>query len=222
MAESLAERLNSEGYRVDLAADCRQAELFVQSESYAAIILDIGLPDGSGLSMLCRWRDIGMRDPVLALTARDSWEDKVDGLQQGADDYLTKPFHEQELLARLQALIRRASGQTRIVLRVGDVHLDESLKRCRVGEDEWQNLTATEYRLLRFLMLHPEHVHSKVQLLDQLYALSQDASTPNMIEVYIARLRQRLGRRRIETRRGEGYVFHGKTPRESLPHASES
>lgn len=208
LADSLAERLDEEAYRVDVALRCRDAEALVASEDYAAVILDLGLPDGSGLDMLGRWREAGNQVPVLALTARDSWEEKVKGLQGGADDYVTKPFHEAELLARLQALIRRSNGQAKALLTLDDLQLDEALKRCRVGDSDWQTLTATEYRLLRFLMHYPDRVHSKQRLLNQLYALTQDISTPNMIEVYVARLRQRLGRTRIETRRGEGYVLH--------------
>ncbi|MCM2973384.1 response regulator transcription factor [Larsenimonas suaedae] len=208
LAESLAERLGEEGYSVDLASDCQSADALADTEQYAAVLLDLGLPDGSGLSMLKRWRAADGRVPVLALTARDSWEDKVKGLQGGADDYVTKPFHEPELLARLQALIRRASGQASARLVVADLELDEALKRLRVAGGDWQTLTATEYRLLRFLMHYPDRVHSKTQLLDQLYALDQDVSSPNMIEVYVARLRGRVGRARIETRRGVGYVLH--------------
>ncbi len=208
LGDSLAERLDEEGYRVDVATQCRDAEALIASEDYAAILLDLGLPDGSGLGILERCRDAGNLVPVLALTARDSWEDKVKGLQGGADDYVTKPFHEAELLARLQALIRRSHGQAKALLTLDDLQLDEALKRCRIGESDWQTLTATEYRLLRFMMHNPDRVHSKQRLLDQLYTLSQDISTPNMIEVYVARLRQRFGRSRIETRRGEGYVLH--------------
>lgn len=207
LAESLAEALGDDGYLVDIAPRLHQADALMQTEEYGLIILDIGLPDGSGLELLERWRARGHRHPVLALTARDTWEDKVDGLRRGADDYLTKPFHEEELLARLHALLRRQRGHTGQLLSVAGLHLDEYQQRVSTDGETWQPLTATEFRLLRYLMHHPDRVHSKTRLLDQLYTLEQDAPAPNLVEVYIGRLRRRLGRDVIQTRRGQGYLL---------------
>ncbi|XKE44171.1 response regulator transcription factor [Halomonas organivorans] len=207
LGESLAETLSDEGYRVDTATRLRVADSLMQTEEYGLIILDIGLPDGSGLDLLERWRERGYRQPILALTARDTWEDKVLGLRRGADDYLTKPFHEEELLARLHALLRRQHGNTGNVLTVNGIHLDEHQQRVSTDGNTWQSLTGTEFRLLRFLMHHPDRVHSKLRLLDQLYTLEQDAPAPNLVEVYIGRLRRRLGKDVIKTRRGQGYIL---------------
>ena len=207
LAESLAETLQDEGYSVDTATRVRVAESLMASEDYALVILDLGLPDGSGLDLLEHWRKQGRDLPVLALTARDTWEDKVIGLRRGADDYLTKPFHEAELLARLHALLRRRSGSTTSIIEINGISLDEHTQRVSTDQNVWQDLTATEFRLLRYLMHHPNRVHSKERLLDQLYSLEQDAPAPNLVEVYIGRLRRRLGKQRIQTRRGQGYVF---------------
>ena len=207
LAESLAETLGDEGYRVDTATRIRVAVSLMQTEEYVLVILDLGLPDGSGLDLLERWRGKGYNQPILALTARDTWEDKVIGLRRGADDYLTKPFYEEELLARLHVLLRRQHGNTGNVLTVSGIHLDELQQRVSTDGTTWQSLTATEFRLLRFLMHHPDRVHSKQHLLDQLYALEQDAAAPNLVEVYIGRLRRRLGKDVIQTRRGQGYIL---------------
>ncbi|WP_111412632.1 response regulator transcription factor [Billgrantia lactosivorans] len=207
LAESLSETLEDNGYRVDTAATLGAAETLVSTETYGLAIVDIGLPDGSGLDLVARWRARGRQLPIIALTARDTWEDKVVGLRRGADDYLTKPFHEAELLARLQALLRRQARSLSQVLRVNGIQLDESTQQVSVDGRRWQTLTATEFRLLRYLMHHPDRVLSKAQLLDQLYSLEQDAPAPNLVEVYIGRLRRRLGREAIQTRRGQGYVL---------------
>jgi two-component system OmpR family response regulator len=207
LADSLAEALEDAGYRVDVTALVREAEKLMAREDYSLVILDLGLPDGSGLEMLERWRRGGRRLPVLALTARDSWEDKVAGLRRGADDYLTKPYHEAELLARLHALLRRSSGAVEAELRVNGITLDEVAKRACGVDGSWHTLTATEYCLLRYLMCHPDRVHSKDNLLNQLYTLNQDAAAPNLVEVYIGRLRRLLGKNCIQTRRGQGYVL---------------
>lgn len=207
LAESLSEVLEDEGYRVDVAAKFRDASALMASEEYGLAIMDLGLPDGSGLELIERWRRQGRHLPILALTARDSWEDKVTGLRRGADDYLTKPYHEAELLARLHALLRRGTGGVEATLSVNGITLDESAQQvCRNGEP-WHPLTATEFCLLRYLMRHPDQVLSKTRLLNQLYTLEQDAAAPNLVEVYIGRLRRLLGKGCIQTRRGQGYVF---------------
>lgn len=207
LAESLAETLEDNGYRIDSATSIRVAESLMATEDYALAILDLGLPDGSGLDLLERWRHQKHDLPVLILTARDTWEDKVVGLRRGADDYLTKPFHEAELLARLHALLRRRSGGGVHGLTLHGIRLDEGTQRVSTDGATWQALTATEFRLLRYLMHHPDRLHSKSQLLDQLYSLEQDAAAPNLVEVYIGRLRRRLGKDVIQTRRGQGYIF---------------
>ncbi|MCG7601851.1 response regulator transcription factor [Halomonas sp. McH1-25] len=207
LAESLSETLEDEGYRVDVSARMREAVSLMASEEYSLVILDLGLPDGSGLELLDRWRRDGRCLPILALTARDSWEDKVDGLRRGADDYLTKPYHEAELLARLHALLRRSTGAVEAVLSVNGITLDEVAKQASGADGSWHTLTSTEYCLLRYLMRYPDRVHSKESLLSQLYTLGQDAAAPNLIEVYIGRLRRLLGKHSIQTRRGQGYVF---------------
>lgn len=207
LAESLAETLEDEGYRVDITARVREADALMASEAYSLAILDLGLPDGSGLDLLEQWRHQGRSLPILALTARDSWEDKVVGLRRGADDYLTKPYHEAELLARLHALLRRGTGAVEAALCVNGITLDEQTRQARRAGGAWQPLTATEFCLLRYLMRRPDRVHSKASLLEQLYALDQDAAAPNLVEVYIGRLRRLLGRDCIQTRRGQGYVF---------------
>lgn len=207
LAESLSETLEDNGYRVDSAATVHAAESLMASEEYALAILDLGLPDGSGLDLIARWRGQDRHLPILALTARDTWEDKVAGLRRGADDYLTKPFHEAELLARLHALLRRQAGHVNAILSVNGIQLDEDKRQVSTDGSRWQPLTATEFRLLRYLMHHPDRVLSKAQLLDQLYSLEQDAPAPNLVEVYIAKLRRRLGKDAIQTRRGQGYLL---------------
>lgn len=207
LAESLAELLDDAGYRTDIASDIKTATALATIEHYALVILDLGLPDGTGLALLADWRKAKWPVPILILTARDSWMDKVEGLRVGADDYVTKPFHEEELLARLQALLRRRMDTFSNLLEINGIRLDEARQQYSLEHQEWQSLTSTEFRLLRYLMRHPDRVHSKRHLLDQLYALEQDAAAPNLVEVYIGRLRQRLGRERIVTRRGEGYVL---------------
>ncbi|QHD48588.1 response regulator transcription factor [Vreelandella aquamarina] len=207
LAESLAESLKDNGYLVDLAASLKAAKSLMATEHYELAILDIGLPDGSGLDLLAQWRKQKRDTPILILTARDTWEDKVIGLETGADDYLTKPFHEAELMARLKALLRRQSGQLSQVITLNGVSLDGAGQRVCLEGETWRSLTATEFRLLRYLMLHPDRIHSKEQLLEQLYALDQDAAAPNLVEVYVARLRRYLGKSIIQTRRGQGYFF---------------
>ncbi len=207
LAESLAESLKDNGYLVDLAASLKAAKSLMATEHYELAILDVGLPDGSGLDLLAQWRRQKRDTPILILTARDTWEDKVIGLETGADDYLTKPFHEAELMARLKALLRRQSGQLSQVITLNGVSLDGAGQRVCLEGETWRSLTATEFRLLRYLMLHPDRIHSKEQLLEQLYALEQDAAAPNLVEVYVARLRRYLGKSIIQTRRGQGYFF---------------
>lgn len=197
--------LCSSGFAVDVAGNGVDAEFNGREVPYDVIVLDLGLPQRPGLEVLANWRRAEMRTPVLILTARDSWQEKVQGLQQGADDYLTKPFQEAELLARLQALIRRSTGATGSELSVAGWVLDEAHQTVSRGEQHWE-LTGTEFRLLRYFMLHPGRILSKSRLTEHVYEQDADRDS-NVIEVYIRRLREKLGRDIITTRRGQGYVF---------------
>ena len=202
----LRDRLVREGYAVDLAADGVDAGHLGATEPYDAVVLDLGLPRRNGLELLREWRAAGNSVPVLILTARDGWSERVDGLRAGADDYLGKPFHTEELLARVHALLRRAAPVSAPQLRVGKWRLDEA-RQCLVAEnDRDQPLTATEFRLLRYFMRHPGQVLSKTRLAEHVYDYDTERDS-NVIEVYVRRLRQLLGEQHIETRRGQGYVF---------------
>lgn len=211
LGADLKARLERAGYAVDWAQDGVEADDLGSVEAYDAVVLDLGLPRRSGLEVLRNWRACGRQQPVLILTARDAWHEKVDGFKAGADDYLGKPFHVEELLARLQALIRRASGKAGGgLLQVADIRLDEERQRaCRADGSEVA-LTGTEFRLLRYFMHHPGRVLSKDRLSEHLYDYDAEQDS-NVLEVYVNRLRQKLGRRIIETRRGQGYVFTGRT-----------
>ena len=209
LATRLQRFLRHEGFAVDRCANGIDGEFQGREYPYDAIVLDLGLPDRPGLEVLAGWRRDGVRTPVLILTARDTWQQKVEGLQQGADDYLTKPFHEAELLARLQALIRRSTDTLAPVLAVNGLELDEETQTVRRGDAHWQ-LTATEFRLLRYFMRHPGRILSKSRLTEHVYEMDADRDS-NVIEVYVNRLRRKLGNDIITTRRGQGYVF-GELP----------
>jgi two-component system OmpR family response regulator len=195
--------LHGAGYVVDEAADGRDAQHLGQTEPFDAVVLDLGLPHLDGLSVLQRWRAAGLATPVLILTARDSWTDKVAGIDAGADDYLAKPFHVEELLARLRALIRRAQGIASPVLRCGAIELDTRSGRVSV-DGRPVALTAHEYRLLAYLMHRPGRVVSRTELTEHLYAQDFDRDS-NTIEVFVGRLRRKLPAAAIETVRGLGY-----------------
>ncbi|HWS02985.1 MAG TPA: response regulator transcription factor [Gammaproteobacteria bacterium] len=177
-----------------------------EQEPYDAIVLDLGLPRRPGLEVLRNWRGGGLATPVLILTARDAWHEKVEGFQAGADDYLGKPFHVEELVARLNALIRRASGVARPDLQSNGLELDDSRQCVRTADGRDIELTGTEFRLLRYFMLHPGRILSKSQLAEHVYDYDSDKDS-NVIEVYVRRLRLKLGDDLIETKRGQGYVF---------------
>jgi DNA-binding response OmpR family regulator len=214
LGNGLRARLAREGYAVDLARNGVDGSHLGATEPYDAVILDLGLPGRSGLAVLREWRDAGNLVPVLVLTARDGWSDRVEGLQAGADDYLGKPFHAEELLARIQALLRRAATARSPQLRAGAWRLDES-RQCLVADEGMtpgsvreHALTATEFRLLRYFMRHPDQIISKTRLAEHVYDYDGERDS-NVIEVYVGRLRALLGADRIETRRGQGYVFRG-------------
>lgn len=206
LRSSLQDSLSQAGFAVDATGSAVTAEQLGLQEDYRLIVLDIGLPDGDGLQLLARWRDAGRDLPILLLTARDRWQDKVNGLKAGADDYLTKPFHPEELLARLQALLRRSEGRSHTQIQAGNYLLDEERQRVRTPDGQWHPLTGTEFRLLRCLMSRPNRLHPKEALLEQLYNLDAEP-TLNTIETYIRRLRLLIGRDAIKTQRGQGYVF---------------
>ncbi|QCF26504.1 response regulator transcription factor [Hydrocarboniclastica marina] len=206
LALSLIRFLRSAGFAVDHVGSAQNARAMGLQEDYRAAVLDIGLPDGSGLEVLETWRQARSEVPVLLLTARGGWQDKVNGLKAGADDYLAKPFHAEELVARIQALIRRSEGRVHKVLQASGFELDEERKRVKTPEGAWHGLTGTEFRLLRCLMARPGRIFSKEELLEQLYNLDADPSH-NVIEAYIRRLRRLIGRDSIKTLRGQGYVF---------------
>jgi two-component system OmpR family response regulator len=203
LAEQLARALGDAGYAVDCAHDGARGEYLGQTERYDAVILDIGLPKVDGLTVLRRWRDAGVTTPVLMLTARGSWHEKVQGIDGGADDYVSKPFRVEEVLARLRALIRRSSGQLTPELRCGAVALDPRGARVTVDGTPVK-LTSHEFRVLSYLMHQRGRVVSQSELTEHIYAQSADRDS-NTVEVFIARLRRKLGPSIIETVRGLGY-----------------
>lgn len=199
----LREALVSAGYAVDEADNGRDAHFLGDTETFDAVILDLGLPVLDGLTVLKRWRDAGRAMPVLILTARDNWSEKVAGIDAGADDYLTKPFHWEELLARLRALIRRAAGQASPVLRCGELQLDTRSGRVSLGGQP-VTLTSHEFKVLDYLMHRPGAVVSRSELTEHIYAQDFDRDS-NTIEVFVGRLRKKLPPGLIETVRGLGY-----------------
>jgi two-component system OmpR family response regulator len=199
----LCQALKDAGYVVDAAFDGEEGHFLGETEPYDAVILDIGLPQKDGLSVLEQWRRDGQSMPVLLLTARDRWSDKVQGIDTGADDYVSKPFHIEEVLARIRALVRRAAGHASNTLSSGPVMLD--LKASRVTVDGTPvKLTSHEYKVLEYLMHHPGKVVSRTELTEHLYDQDFDRDS-NTIEVFVGRLRKKLGVDLIETVRGMGY-----------------
>jgi two-component system OmpR family response regulator len=210
IAGQLAKAIASAGYAVDCAADGERADFLSHTERYDAIVLDLGLPKIDGLTLLRRWRDAGLAVPVLVLTARGSWHEKVQGIDGGADDYVAKPFRMEEVLARLRALIRRASGQTGAVLQCGTIVLDPRAARVTVSGSA-VHLTSHEFRVLSYLMHHRGRVVSQSELSEHIYAEDADRDS-NTVEVFIARLRRKLGASSIETLRGLGYRMGAGEP----------
>jgi two-component system, OmpR family, response regulator len=204
LSNRLRPMLARAGYAVLLANNGIDAHFLGEQENPDLVILDLGLPGMNGLDVLKAWRSAGIITPVLILTARDAWHERVDGLKAGADDYLGKPFHPEELLARLQAISRRGAGQASNELHWQDVSLDIESQTARKGDARPIQLTAIEFRLLRSLMQEPQQVHSKTSLSERMYEEEQLRDS-NVIEVYINRMRQYFGKDFIETRRGQGY-----------------
>jgi two-component system OmpR family response regulator len=203
LARQMAAALAAAGYAVDAAADGERADMLVTTETYDAVLLDLGLPKIDGLTLLRRWREAGKTVPVLVLTARGSWHEKVQGIDGGADDYVAKPFQMEEVLARLRALIRRASGQVTLELHSGAIALDPRTGRVTRDGDAVK-LTSHEFRVLSYLMHHTGRVVSQGELTEHIYAQDFDRDS-NTVEVFIARLRRKLGGAVFETVRGLGY-----------------
>ncbi|MDY0014539.1 MAG: response regulator transcription factor [Rhodocyclaceae bacterium] len=199
----LAAAAGAAGYAVDLADNGLDAHYLGDTEPFDAVILDLGLPRMDGLTVLRKWRAAGRLMPVLILTARDGWHEKVAGIDAGADDYLAKPFHMEELLARLRALIRRAGGHASAELTCGPLTLDTRSSRATVA-GQALTLTSHEYRVLAYLMHHRDQVVSRGDLIEHIYAQDFDRDS-NTVEVFIARLRKKLPPGLIETVRGLGY-----------------
>ena len=208
LADELLASLTAQGYAVDWLADGRDAAYQGATEPYDLIVLDLGLPGKPGLEVLREWRAAGLATPVLILTARSSWAERIEGLSTGADDYLSKPFHPQELLLRIQGLLRRAHGlANQPQLQAAGLQLDES-RQCVSRGAEVIELTAAEFRLLRYFMLHPQQLLSKAHLAEHMYDGETERDS-NVLEVQVNRLRGKLGREVIETKRGQGYRFTG-------------
>jgi two-component system OmpR family response regulator len=203
LSAQLSAALADAGYAVETAADGERADFLAATGQYDAVILDLGLPRVDGLTLLRGWREAGNAVPVLVLTARGSWHEKVQGIDSGADDYVAKPFRIEELLARLRALIRRASGQVTPQLRCGAVSLDPRLAKVTL-DGAPVKLTSHEFRVLSYLMHHRDRVVSQAELAEHIYAQDFDRDS-NTVEVFIARLRRKLGAPVIETVRGLGY-----------------
>jgi DNA-binding response OmpR family regulator len=206
----LQNALQRAGYATDLATDGIAAETQAELEPYDLIILDLGLPKRPGLEVLANLRHRGCETPIIILTARGSWQDKVSGFEAGADDYIGKPFQIEELLARMNAVLKRSAGITMGTLQHEQFTLDEQAQAVIFKNKTRQALTGVEFRLLRYFMLHPGHVLSKTVLTEHVYAYDADKDS-NVIEVFINRLRHKIGAELIQTKRGQGYVFGTKS-----------
>ena len=203
LGRQLSEALSQAGYAVDLAPDGEEGHFLGETEPYDAAVLDLGLPKMDGVRVLEKWRTSGKDMPVLILTARDRWSEKVAGFDAGADDYLTKPFVTEELLARLRALMRRAAGHASAPLECGDLRVDTRAARASVNGEPIK-LTAHEYRVLSYLMHHQGRVVPRTELVEHIYDQDFDRDS-NTIEVFVGRLRRKIGSNRILTERGLGY-----------------
>ncbi|MCB1874900.1 MAG: response regulator transcription factor [Chromatiales bacterium] len=206
LARGLEDSLTSAGFAVDRSDNGIDGQYLGSEEPYDVVVLDLGLPGRPGLEVLRNWRADGNDVPVVILTARDAWQEKVDGFKAGADDYLGKPFHVEELLARLQAVLRRRYGRAENEVSGQGMVLDEERQEVTTPDGKTFALTGTEFRLLRYFMLNPDHILSKERLTEHVYAYDEDKDS-NVIEVYVNRLRNKLGRDTILTRRGQGYIF---------------
>ena len=205
VAADIAGALEAAGYIPEIAADGEEAWFLGDTEDYSAVILDLGLPELDGISILKRWRAAKVTTPVLILTARGSWSERVEGIDAGADDYLAKPFQIEELLARLRAVLRRSTGHATPLIEVRDVVFDPRQMRLTVAGTPLK-LTPLEYRAVAFLIHHRDRVVPQHELADHVYGANADRET-NTLEVLIGRLRRKIGVKLIETRRGYGYII---------------
>ncbi len=206
LANQLKRKLEEAHFAVDMVYDGVNGEAMGNEIAYHAIILDLGLPDRSGLVVLKNWRKKGNSVPVIILTARNAWQERVEGIDAGADDYLGKPFHIEELLARTKSIIHRFSARTQGRLSVGGLTLDEEKQSIHTSDGTVVALTAMEFRLLRVFMLSPGRIFSKESLLNAIYDVDKEVDD-NIIEVYINHLRKKLGKDRFRTLRWQGYLF---------------
>jgi two-component system response regulator PhoP len=209
LRERIVKHLQSIGWAVDSAADGREGQWMGDEYPLDVAVVDLGLPEINGLDVIRHWRSQDKRFPILILTARDRWQDKVEGLEAGADDYLAKPFNMQELLARLRALVRRSAGWAKSTIAIGAYRLDAS-KQELFFANQIVSLTAFEYKLIEYLMLHAGKVVSKTELSEHVYAEEMERDS-NVIEVLVGRMRKKMDPERehepIETLRGRGYRF---------------
>ncbi len=207
LINTLHKDLERAGYAVDIANDGVEAKFLGCEDIYDVVVLDLGLPKLNGLEVLKYWRNQGLLLPVIVLTARDAWHERIDGFKAGADDYLGKPFHVEELLARLNAVLQRSNNNapSKTLTKQGLV-LDSTLQAVTLDVGTTHALTGVEFRLLRYFMSHPEKILSKSTLTEHVYDFDSDKDS-NVIEVYVKRLRNIIGKHRIETRRGQGYIF---------------
>ena len=215
MADQVGGALRRAGFAVDVAHDGEEGHFLGDTEPYDVVILDLGLPGVAGLKILQQWRADGRTMPVLILSARDTWREKVTGLRAGADDYLAKPFAMEELIARVEVLVRRNAGHAGSVLRCGPLQLDTAT-RILLLDDQPVTLTALEYRLLDYFMHHAEAVISKTELTEHVYELDADRDS-NVVEVLINRLRNKIGAGLIRTHRGRGYQLTADHDQTNLP-----
>lgn len=209
LCEQLQQQLREQGFAVDSATDGKKALFMGNEYPFDLAIVDIGLPLLSGIEVIQQWREKGITFPILILTARDRWQQKVEGLESGADDYLVKPFHQEELLARCRALLRRASGVSQAIVQYGPITIDTSSQIVSVNNNELE-LTAYEYKVLEYFIMNPAKVISKTELTEHIYEQDFDRDS-NVIEVFVGRLRKKLdpdnSYHPIETLRGRGYRF---------------
>lgn len=207
LINSLQKDLVRAGYAVDIANDGIEAQYLGNESLYDIIILDLGLPKLNGLTVLQHWRAHNISTPVIVLTARDSWHERLEGFKAGADDYLGKPFHVEELLARLNAVLQRSHQKAPSEqLHKAGLVLDQSQQTIMTSNGINHQLTRVEFRLMRYFMMYPEQVLPKSRLTEHVYDLDSDKDS-NVIEVYVKRIRKIIGKHRIETRRGQGYIF---------------